>query len=81
MSKWMEGLLEAEAEFKQNILNGYSVNDAFDKLMDSNRERLDEWVPKGGGKDIDITYGRVDFACHINYLRLSGRIQYYVEVA
>lgn len=81
MSKWMEGLLEAEAEFKQDLLNGYSIEDAFCKLLSENLRRLDEWIPKGNVVDIDITSGRVEYACHINYLIVSKRIQYYVEVA
>ena len=80
MSKWMEGLLEAEAEFKQNLLDGCSVEDAFCKLLGENRRHLDEWIPGGKVVDIDITSGRVEYACYINYLILSKRIQYYVQV-
>lgn len=64
-TNWMKGLLAAEACFKQHIDKGLSVEEAYEKLLESNKAYLCLWVP---GTCVHETAGRLDYASHINYL-------------
>ena len=70
---WMDGLLDAEREFKY-LLSITSVDNAFDTLLDNNMAILKQTSPSDLESKSEFNAGRVDYACQINYLRVSGRM-------
>lgn len=79
MSQWLDGVIAAEQDFKRMLREHKAivgVDGAFNMLLDKNRNLLErEYVVS------EHTQGRVDYACHINYLRISGRLESYVSLA